>query len=217
MKKITMLQDEAYEKIYEMVEEGKFEEGKIYSVNSLANNLGMSKTPIRDAMQRLSSDGIIEILPSRGFRLAELSKQDIEDIYQIRCALEGYACFILTKEYGKNEEFAILQDIKENLELQKKSVADGISAEDFYKIDMEFHKLLISAMHSQRINNIENEIRQQMRIFSLHSLVRKGLLDVTVKEHQAIYDAIIEKNPHRAAYMLYSHLSTMKESYDDMD
>jgi len=83
------LQIRAYESLKQMILEGQFTAGEIYSETKTSKELGLSRTPMRDAIQRLSQEGYIDVIPSKGFMLHEMTRRDLEDTYQVRCALEG--------------------------------------------------------------------------------------------------------------------------------
>uniref|UniRef100_UPI002618EAF5 GntR family transcriptional regulator n=1 Tax=Terrisporobacter sp. TaxID=1965305 RepID=UPI002618EAF5 len=95
---LTKLQKYAYDFIKDMILSGKFLENEIYSETKLSKEIGISRTPMRESLQRLSQEGFIDILPSKGFRLHKFSEKEIIEIFQIRSAIEGYATFLLTHQ-----------------------------------------------------------------------------------------------------------------------
>ena len=100
---ITMLQDRAYEYLKKVIRDGGLEENKIYSLSAISKMLDMSKTPVRDALQMLSREDLIEILPSRGFRLKHFTEKDVTELYQLRCAIEGYCCYTIALLTGSGK------------------------------------------------------------------------------------------------------------------
>ena len=84
------LQEEAYAHIREQIVTGVLKEDQIYSETKLAAMIGISRTPVKDALVRLSQEKLIDILPSRGFRLHRMSEEDIWSTYQLRTAVEGF-------------------------------------------------------------------------------------------------------------------------------
>ena len=87
MKEIQSLQGQAYDYLIEMIKDGGLEAGKIYSLNQMAKKAGVSRTPFRDAVLRLEQERYLDILPSKGFTLHSMTKEDIHETYQIRNAI----------------------------------------------------------------------------------------------------------------------------------
>ena len=90
MKENRMLQDQAYNYLIDMIKQGDLEKDKIYSINKMAEDFGISRTPLRDAVMRLDQERYIDVMPSKGFRLHKMEASDIEETYQIRSAIESY-------------------------------------------------------------------------------------------------------------------------------
>jgi DNA-binding GntR family transcriptional regulator len=90
MKENRMLQDQAYTYLIEMIKQGELESDKIYSIKKMADDLGISRTPLRDAVMRPDQERYIDVMPSKGFRLHKMVASDIEETYQIRNAIESY-------------------------------------------------------------------------------------------------------------------------------
>ena len=86
----TLLQEEAYAHIKEQILTGALQEDQIYSETRIAAMIGISRTPVKDALVRLNQERLVDILPSRGFRLHRMSEDDIWDTYQVRTAVEGF-------------------------------------------------------------------------------------------------------------------------------
>ena len=89
------LQDKAYEYLKAQIMDGAFEKGKIYSLAAITASLNMSRTPVRDALLSLSQENLVDVLPSRGFQLHEVTRREIIELYQLRCAIEGYCAAFL--------------------------------------------------------------------------------------------------------------------------
>ena len=96
------LKDEAYEQLVQMIDDGKFEYDKKYSLNQIAIELNMSKTPVRDAIQKLADEKRIDILPSRGIQLHMPTADEVKQHYHFSNAIEGYCVAELAKAYAKN-------------------------------------------------------------------------------------------------------------------
>ena len=113
------LQDQAYAYLKEAVLSGTFEEGKFYSETRIASQLGISRTPMRDALQKLMHEGYIDITPSKGFTLHKITLEDVHSTFQIRCAIEGYSAMELAGSLNKPGGRRCLKKLQSLLDAQK--------------------------------------------------------------------------------------------------
>ena len=95
MKEKSFLQMQAYDSIKNGILNGELEPGQLYSETKLSAKIGISRTPMREALQCLSQDGYITIIPSKGFMIRQLNEKDMKDSIQIRCAIEGFCTCLL--------------------------------------------------------------------------------------------------------------------------
>ena len=100
MQLMSSLQLEAYNYIKNLILSHKLDANTLYSETKLSKELGISRTPMREALQCLSQDGYITVIPSKGFRIRQLSQKDMKETIQIRCAIEGFCTQCLADEYN---------------------------------------------------------------------------------------------------------------------
>jgi len=208
MSQAISLQDEAYNYLSKLIAEGFFKKGKIYSLNAITGMLQMSKTPVRDALRKLSQEELVEILPSRGFRLQRISEREIIELYQLRCAIEGYCCYSLALECKANPNCTEIERLNENIDKQKSAIKSNVPSGSFLPIDREFHRIITSSVKNKRFDFIMENNRDRISGFVLRSLEAKGVLDITLREHQAIVNAIRFKDPIEAQKAMLTHLDT---------
>ena len=205
---ITMLQDRAYEYLKKMIRNGSLDENKIYSLSAISKILDMSKTPVRDALQMLSREDLIEILPSRGFRLKHFTEKDVTELYQLRCAIEGYCCYAMAAKYCEDHSYELVDKLRKNLAIQKQAVKDNASAAEFMPLDIEFHNNIYSCVDNSRFNVTMDLNRDRSMSFTLNSLQNKGIIEITYNEHKHIYDAIVYGDPSKGYNAMLNHLKT---------
>ena len=116
MKEKSFLQLDAYSHIKERILSGEFQPDTLYSETRLSAELGISRTPVREALQCLSQDGYITIVPSRGFRIRTLNSADMEQSIQVRCAIEGYCAYLLCKDIKSRKAQRLMRRLQELLE-----------------------------------------------------------------------------------------------------
>lgn len=208
MTQVVSLQDEAYRFLKQQIVAGAFEENQIYSLNVIAGMLQMSKTPVRDALQKLSQEELVEILPSRGFRLQHVSDREIIELYQLRCAIEGYCCYSLALQYKTDPTRPEIGQLRDSLAEQAAAIAAGKTPAEFLPIDRKFHSIIIASVNNRRFNSIMETNRDRISDFALRSLGENGILDVTLREHRIILDTICTKDPVASQQAMLNHLNT---------
>lgn len=160
---------------------GELQPGEIYSAPTLAERFGVSATPVREAMLDLVKDGFIEVVRNKGFRVLEMSENDLDQISQIRLLLEvpstANAAAVLTPE--KFELLARLAD----------EITGAASRSDIIRYldaDRRFHVELTSALGNPRLTELVDRLRRQTRLFGLDELARSGRLDASAHEHHQL-------------------------------
>ncbi len=111
-----LLKDQVYEKLLGLLNEGKLEPGKTYSLNALAADLNMSRTPVRDAIMKLADERRLDLLPSRGVRLHQMTEEEMHQHYHFSTAIEGYCAACLAKAYEENPNNIYVRQMEKDLE-----------------------------------------------------------------------------------------------------
>lgn len=208
MQQFGPLQDGAYTYLQNAIINGDFEENTIYSINTISESLNMSRTPVRDAVRRLEQDGYINILPSRGFVVHSLTEDEIIDLYQTRCAVEGFCCRSIAKNYHNGLATDIVLELKQSLERQNKLINHNYTTKNFLMLDEQFHSILVSAVNNSNFNNIINNLNGRINRFRYNSIIQAGCPELTIDEHQAIIDAICSGEEEASYTALKKHLDT---------
>jgi DNA-binding GntR family transcriptional regulator len=220
------IREKAYLHIQQQIANGTLAAGSGISELSLAKELGSSRSPIREAMNQLAAEGLLEQNSGGGMQVARLKRSDIVELYDLREALEVYSV-------GKIAELPLLPADKDRLQrlvdeiprLQSELENSGEKAlndaqmQRFLAFDFEFHALLMSMTHNSRIQKIISETRLLIRIFSLH---RPGhdvsLLGSIYQYHQRVLDAVANGDKQLAMQCLAEHIqASQKEQLDGFD
>lgn len=202
------LQNKAYEYLKQQIMDGVFENGKIYSLAALTASLNMSRTPVRDALLALSQEHLIDILPSRGFQLHVVTRQEIIELYQLRCAIEGYCTYFLTSCYAEDPSCREIGLLDHNLKLLEKTVQTTQNAKEIFLLDSEFHNIIVSSTKNRQFYQIIRNNRVRIQTFSVVSLKKRGVPERTLQEHKKVYEAIVSGNPIAAQEAMLIHLET---------
>lgn len=207
--KFSNLKTEAYAYIKKMIEEGKIKYGEIYFINNIADELKMSRTPVRDAVQMLGEEKRIDILPSRGFRLHYITDDEILEMYHLSIAIEGYCAANLANRFKLEGPCSHIVQLKDLYEKMRDCDLDHISFGEFFFLDDNFHRVLIdSYFKSLSDSNVGFYNRPELHISESHIDKLK-----TRQEHQNIVEAIYAGDPTGAYMAMLAHANTTLIAY----
>ena len=141
-----LLKDQAYQALLEMIWSGNLEVGEIYSLTKIAQDLNISRTPLRDAIQRLSDEKRIDILPSRGFCLHKFTEEEIKQRYHLTISLEGYSIVRLIEKYKENPKNPYIMKLEECVDLMENGLNEEHTFKEKYNYDNVFHNTLVESL-----------------------------------------------------------------------
>jgi len=201
------LQNQAYQKLVEWINAGRLKPGKLYSELTVSKQLKVSRTPVRTALQRLEGDGLVVRLPQRGFYVYQFKKKDLEEIFELRKALESYAIEFICTHSDKID----VQRFPKFVAAQRRLVSQG-SPDKYMREDLAFHQSLIKTMRNKRMLALFSGLRQSMEVACLHLIVTKQEdRQKLTEEHEDIVVNIVKGKPIAAKKALFKHLDTAKE------
>ena len=203
----SLLKQQAYDEMKQRIQDATFEPGAFLSERQLALQLGMSKTPVKAALERLESEGFISVSPQQGIVVRDLSVHEIADQFEIRLALETY---VLRSVAGKlNDDVAsrVRQNLKRHEQAARKS--DMAAATE---LDAEFHGIFCECLGNQEIIRVMSHLREKIhRVICRVFLRNPERLDASWKEHKAIADAVLAGNADLATTKIQEHLEFGKQ------
>lgn len=141
-----LLKDQAYQALLEMIWSGNLEVGEIYSLTKIAQDLNISRTPLRDAIQRLSDEKRIDILPSWGFCLHKFTEEEIKQRYHLTISLEGYSIVRLIEKYKENPKNPYIMKLEECVDLMENGLNEEHTFKEKYNYDNVFHNTLVESL-----------------------------------------------------------------------
>jgi len=195
------LREVVSEALRNAIQEGILQPGERLMEIQLAEELGVSRTPIREAIRKLEQEGFVVMIPRRGTYVANISLKDISQVYEIRSALEELAAGLAAER--------ITEDEIEVLERMVVEIADYIESGDMDKIvaaDVEFHDVLYKASRNLRLAEIVNNLRDQILRFRSISMNQPGRLAKTWEEHREMVEAIASHNATQARKIARMHM-----------
>ena len=180
---------------------GKYKTGDSLIETKLSEELGVSRTPIREAIRQLELEGLVQTIPNKGAIVTGLSAKDIEDIYTIRLAIEGLAARWAADNITAEE----LKDMKHSLELEE-FYTDKNDLEHILKLDTKFHETIFKASKSKPLMNMLSNFHHYIQKARTYSLGMSGRAEEALIEHRAIYEAISERDAKKAEELTIEHV-----------
>ncbi len=203
------LTDLAYQAIKEHIV-AEYAPGKPLQQEELASKLGISKTPIREALRRLAGEGLARQVPNRGYWMIELSERDIKEIYEVREALEGMAARLAALKMAQ-DELARLQDSFESVQEDTKQVNAKLAEE----LGDELHKAILESARNARITHLFDLINGQLDIIKrMGREMAMGTYPIgrsAFEEHLDILRALNQRDPDLSEAAMRTHLRNSKD------
>jgi DNA-binding GntR family transcriptional regulator len=180
---------------------GELLPGVIYSAPGLAERFGVSATPVREAMLDLVKEGFVEPLRNRGFRVIEMSDEDLDNIAQIRLLIEVPTISQVASRLTPSR----FENLAVAAEAIERAAADGDVLE-YLDADRRFHVELISAIGNARLTDLVDRLRRQARLFGLKDLAKSGRLMASAREHRMLLDALRVQDIRAAKNLMRAHI-----------
>lgn len=206
MKENRMLQDQAYNYLIEMIKQGDLEKDRIYSIKKMADEIGISRTPLRDAVMRLDQERYIDVMPSKGFRLHKMEASDIEETYQIRNAIESYCMKQLARNVTTERGHEYYYKLVGKVNSQKEIMDTTKDPEAFGRKDYEFHRSIVQYVGNESMLEIYRRFMYRIFWLNVQSFTRKGRMEETWEEHSLILKLIGEGRDGELEPVLEDHL-----------
>ena len=190
------LQESAYNYIRDKVLAGQLQPDVLYSETRMAAELNISRTPMKDALVRLSQEKLIDILPSKGFRLHRMSSEDILQTYQARTAVEGFCAMQLALNRGTPAGQAAIRNMENILSSMDGFLTRENAGEDLMaallEYDLQFHQALVDFSGNDELRQLFNSYHYRLYFFALEAFRVEGRLQQAREEHQDILNAVLD-------------------------
>jgi DNA-binding GntR family transcriptional regulator len=195
------LWEQVRDRLREDILAGRLEPGSELSEVALAREFGTSRGPLREALGRLASEGLVTITPRRGAVVTQLSRREFIDAYQVREALETLAVRLAVPLMSDAE----VAHLRELCELMDRAALDD-EVHVFFDTNNSFHEALVRGSRNRKLHEVHRMLVGQMVPYLPRSLELRGNLQQSVAEHRAIVAAIEERDADRAAELLAEHI-----------
>jgi DNA-binding GntR family transcriptional regulator len=203
----TSLRNKVFNYIKSQILNGQLKHGDAIIESKMAEELGVSRTPIREAIQLLEMEGLVESTPNKGIVILGISAQDVQDIYAIRCLVEGLAARWATGRLTS----AQIKELKKTLDLME-FYANKDDMNELTELDNHFHQLIYKASGSRILKQTLGTLHQFVQLARLESLMVPHRLEDTLHEHRAILSAFLEKDPTKAEKAMSDHVQKASQN-----
>ena len=193
-----------FQRIREDILSGKYKEHDELRENTLGKELGVSRTPVREALRQLELEGLVTIIPNRGAYVTGISVKDIWDIYVIRSMLEGL-CARWAVEHITDEQLDELEEAILLSEFQLKKTS-GFNAEQVTELDSRFHSILYDASGSRMLSHLLKDFHNYVKVARKNSVVSEERARKSIREHRQILRAIRERDADMAEQLANEHI-----------
>ncbi len=197
----------AYDAIHDSILSGQLTVDVVYKEKGLAEDLGISRTPVREALLALSADGLVTFLPRKGLVINKFSQQDIEEIFEIRESIE----LASVKKICRNHATLDFSELESIFQEQKKSLKAQPEATSFMKLDRDFHMAISKLVGNNRLLSIMNNIGDKVHLMGLRALSVGGRMEEVIEEHGKILEAIENGCEQEALALMEYHLDRSKK------
>jgi DNA-binding GntR family transcriptional regulator len=203
----SLMKERAYTEIKRAILGGDFPPGSFLAERQLANQLRMSKTPVRAALERLEAEGFVTTSPQQGVIIRDLTVHEIADHYEIRAALETYVVRALAGRLSRNQG----ERLQQNLQAQA-ALRGGDDGAQAVALDAEFHTLFCEFLGNREILRVMAQLREKIqRVIRKVFQINPGRFASSYEEHRAIADAVIGGDAALAARLMEEHLEYGKK------
>lgn len=201
------LRDIVFQTLRKAILMGELEPGERLMETQLGEKLGVSRTPIREAIRKLELEGLVVMVPRKGAQVAAFTQKDIQDVLEVRAALEALACKLACHRMD-DRSFLRLQLIITEYEYAVKEQ----DIEVMIQKDVEFHETIFKATNNEKLSQFFNNMREQVdryRIAYIKSTVESNNV---MKEHMEILKALKNRDEERAAQLASEHIRVQCET-----
>jgi DNA-binding GntR family transcriptional regulator len=206
-KRSVPVRERAYNQVKSDLLSGRFTPGERLTEEHLAKSLGVSRTPVREALHKLESEGLVKPLESRGFYVARDSREELEDQFDIRAALEGYAIRLICERISAET----IRQLKEFIEKAEDALARK-QLDEIFEYNTQFHDVLHSVISRKtRFHTLIADARKYVLRYRKESLHYLDGARRTIDGHKKILMAISLKDPELCERLMREHIREAKE------
>ena len=195
------LRDVVFYTLRQAILRGELKPGERLLEIRLANKLGVSRTPVREAIRKLEMEGLVKLVPRRGAEVAEITEKRVRDALEVRRALEELAVQLACERIS-NEELEELKKAEEHFS----QVLGKVDLVEVAAADESFHDVIFKATDNDRLTQLLNNLREQIYRYRLEYLKEESYHEILLQEHQQILERIRDRDKEKATEAIDRHI-----------
>lgn len=207
MNEYLPLRDVVFNTLRQAILRGELKPGERLMEIQLANKLGVSRTPIREAIRKLELEGLVLMIPRKGAEVADITEKSLKDVLEVRKALEELAVQLACEKITK-EEIRELENAGEEF----KKVLKSNDITEIAEADVRFHDVIYMATDNQKLIQLLNNLREQMYRYRVEYLKKEEVLPQLIHEHDEIVKRIANREKEEAAKIVCRHIDNQVDT-----
>ena len=207
MDEFLPLRDVVFNTLRQAILTGELKPGERLMEIHLANRLGVSRTPIREAIRKLELEGLVTMIPRRGAEVAQITEKSMKDVLEVRRTLDALSAELACERISAEEEEALKKACL-NFEAAVKTKDTKAIA----KADVAIHDIIAAATGNQRLIQLINNLAEQMYRYRFEYIKDASQHERIIEEHRIIYESIVKKDKEAAAEMAKTHIDNQEKA-----
>lgn len=207
MDEFLPLRDVVFNTLRQAILTGELKPGERLMEIHLANRLGVSRTPIREAIRKLELEGLVTMIPRRGAEVAQITEKSMKDVLEVRRTLDALSAELACERISQEEEEALKKACQDFEEAVKTKDAKVIA-----KADVALHDIIAAATGNQRLIQLINNLAEQMYRYRFEYIKDASQHERIIQEHRIIYESIVKKDKEAASNMAKVHIDNQEKA-----
>lgn len=199
------LRDVVFNTLRQAILTGELKPGERLMEIHLADRLGVSRTPIREAIRKLELEGLVTMIPRKGAQVAKITEKNLKDVLEVRRALDMLAVRLACHRMQDEQKRELKKACDEFAKVTK-----NCNTKDITEADVRFHDIILKSSGNDRLVQLVNNLAEQMYRYRLEYIKDSSYHERLVQEHEAIYNAIINCEEDKAAAAVVTHIDNQE-------
>jgi DNA-binding GntR family transcriptional regulator len=201
VRKGRFLREQVYRRLKDSILNVVLEPNRRLIEEKLAAEMGTSRTPVREAIQKLEKEGLIHKLPKGGFAVNVVTDDDIEEVFGIRSVLEGYAGYLATIR-ATEDDLRVMEEIVQRQEI----CLDNAETDEIIRLNTNFHDLFYKTARSKKLYTIINDLRDFIYRYRILILRYEGMASIAIQDHKDMITLMRAKNARQVEKLVRKHI-----------
>jgi DNA-binding GntR family transcriptional regulator len=205
------LQNQAYDYLKTSILSGRLQSGHFYSETQIAKEIGLSRTPVRGALQQLQRSKLVEIIPNKGFMVWKMTLKDVIETYQVRSAIEGYAATQVANDQALGTGKRIIRLLESVYAKQVVLTKEPFNIDALSKIDHDFHKTMVDYLNNPSLSELFSSHFFRIQAICINTFRVPNRPTIALEEHRAILEALRSGQRDLAYMMALKHVENVEK------